>query len=145
MVGSSCLPVAAAMAILRYRLYDIDVVIKRTLVYGVLTAMLGRAYLGLVLLLQVVLDGSPATRAWRSPRRRSPWPRCSARRGARIQRSSTAASTAAATTRSARSRRSARGCATRSTSTRSSAELAASSRETMQPAHVSLWLREAAP
>ena len=46
------LPIAVGVAILRYRLYDIDLIINRTLVYGALTAALVSVYLGGIVVLQ---------------------------------------------------------------------------------------------
>jgi hypothetical protein len=50
------IPISIGNAILRYRLYEIDVFINRALVYTVLTACVAGAYLGLVVILQEVLD-----------------------------------------------------------------------------------------
>jgi hypothetical protein len=47
--------VAIGFAVLKYRLYDIDVVINRTLVYGSLTAMLVALYFGCVATTQTIL------------------------------------------------------------------------------------------
>jgi hypothetical protein len=50
-------PVAIGIALLRYRLYDIDRLINRTLVYGLLTVVLGCGYAGVVLVLGELFGG----------------------------------------------------------------------------------------
>jgi hypothetical protein len=52
--------IAIAVAILRYRLYEIDRLINRTLVYGLLTALLAGVYAGAVLVLGQVFGGISA-------------------------------------------------------------------------------------
>ena len=53
--GIVLLPTTIGIAILRYRLYDIDVLINRALVYGLLTLALAGAYIGLVFGFQALL------------------------------------------------------------------------------------------
>ena len=60
------IPISIALAVLRHRLYDIDLIINRTLVYGALTALLASAYAGGVVGLQTalrVLTGQESTLA----------------------------------------------------------------------------------
>jgi hypothetical protein len=136
------IPISIAIAILRSRLYDIDTIINKALVYGLLTALLAAFYAGLVLGLQALLGGllhqtnaialvvsTLVIYALFQPLR------------SRIQaiidrrfyrRKYDAARTLAAFSASLRSE---------VDLSQLSEQLVASVQETMQPVHVSLWLR----
>jgi hypothetical protein len=136
------LPAAIGVAVLRYRLYDVDVLINRTLVYGSLTALLVTVYVGSIVVLQAVfrsLTGQDsqltivastlAIAALFNPLHR----RIQAFVDRRFyRRKYDAAKTVAAF--SARLR-------DETDLAELNEELLAVVRETMQPAHVSLWLR----
>src|SRR5919112_1810315 len=66
LIGIGAVPVVVGIAILKYRLYEIDIIINRTLVYGSLTATLVAIYFGGIVLLQrvfVVFTGQKSTLA----------------------------------------------------------------------------------
>jgi hypothetical protein len=136
------LPTAIGIAVLRYRLYDIDLVINRTLVYGPLTAMLILVYISGVVFLQyafrvltgqgsqiAIVASTLAIAALFNPLRR----RVQAFVDRRFyRRKYDAAKTLEAFSAKLRDETDLDAL---------NAELVGVVRETMQPAHVSLWLR----
>jgi hypothetical protein len=131
------LPLATGAAILRYRLYDLDRIISRTVAYGLLTVLLGGGHAVVVL----GWANSPgATRRWWSPGRPWRWRRRSSRcAGASSRRSTVALQPAPLRHRHTIGRFSARLRQQVDLDTLTT-ELLAVVDQTMQPTHVSLWL-----
>jgi len=139
------IPIAVGFAVLKYRLYDIDVVINRALVYSALTATLALVYLGSVVLLQrafvfltgegsqlTIVASTLAIAALFNPLRR----RIQAFVDRRFYRDKyDAARTLEAFSAKLRDETDLEFL---------NAEMLSVVRETVQPAHASLWLRETA-
>ena len=102
MAAMLLIPASIGIAILRYRLYDIDLIIRKTLVYSVLSGLLALVYFGGVVLLQRLfgaltgVEGSPLAVVVSTLAIAASSPRCAAASRTRL----TGASTARSTTRS---------------------------------------------
>ena len=134
--------IAVGVAILRHNLYDIDIIIRRTLIYSILTAALAALYFGGVVLAQSILRPLTASSDLAIVLSTLALPPCSIRCAIASRTRSTAVSSAASTTRSRHWKPSASLSRDEVDLDKLQAALIGVVQETMQPTKISLWLRE---
>ena len=143
LLAVATIPVSAGFAILRYRLYEIDRIVNRAVVYAAVSALLVGVYFGIVLGLQEVFSsfggGSDLAIADLDARRRRPLPPAASASSAR----SRPALLPPPLRRPAHPRSLLRPTARRDRHPALHGELTAVVRRTLEPERVSLWLRPA--
>jgi len=145
-ISTAAIPVSLAISVLRFRLWDIDVIIRKTATYSVLTGLLALVYFGSVLVLQAVLStfggqrsewaivvSTLAMAALFAPLRRRVQNAIDRRFYRRKYDAQKVLAQFAATARD------------ETDLERLTARLVEVVQETMQPEHVSLWLRQDGP
>ena len=139
-LSMTVVPISIGMAILRYRLYDIDRIISRTVSYGAVTALLAGAYAALVFVLGDLLPLEEAASSW-PPR---PWPsrHSSTRCVGGSSRSSIAGSTGPDTTCSRTIEAFAQRLRTEVDLDQLGRDLQLVAADSMHPKSMSLWLRD---
>ena len=140
-LGLVLLPIAVGIAILRYRLYDIDRIISRTVSYGAVTGILAVVFVGTILGLQTVSCRSTAAARWPSRRPRSSSPRSFNRCAGGSSQSSIGGSTARAMTPNGRPPPSATHLRDEVDLANLDAEVRQVVAATVAPVTVGLWIR----